>query len=246
MDVAKKLKTAFNAEADVAGAGRRLYHCIPVVPEGGQINPSLNYGTDIPPAVMDKLGIQKGEKVPLVFASEFLGKALAFGFRGMDDEKLMNGSVEGSDVEYVLVCNRDVTMSKERSATVFSFSDEGFVDLEQDRRQSVSTNPVPFDKTQEAVKIKNAGDMMRAGLQVFSFKEGARELDGYRFVYKTMEERGLTFYQFLGEMMKEGRVIWENDARNVNPHPVFKEILADYLPATSADIKAVRNISPKF
>jgi hypothetical protein len=243
MDADKQPQEDFNAKASPV-TGRRLYHCIPVTPEGAQIEPSLNYGTDIPPQVMDKLGIREGERVPLVFASEFLGKALAFGFRGVDNEKLMNGSVEGGDVEYVLVCNRDVTMSKPRSATVFSFTDEGFADLEPAARQSVSRNPVPFGRTQETVKVSNAEDLMRAGLQVFSFKEGIRELHGYHFVYKTMEERGLTFYQFLGEMIKEGRVIWENQARGVNPHPVFKELLADYLPKESAVTSAVRPPSP--
>jgi hypothetical protein len=42
-----------------------------------------------------------------------------------------------------------------------------------------------------------------------------------------MKESGLsTLNQFLGQMVKGGKVIWENQARDINPdHPVLAERL---------------------
>lgn len=200
---------------------RTLYHCIRVSAEGDAIRPSIHYGAEIPEGVRQKLAMPADEHTPLVFASAHLSKALAFGL--MPGEKLFNTLVEGQDSEIVVICDRDKTMSRERNATVYAFADNGFTDLPNMQRQCVSTNAVPFSATTEALKIKNTDDLMRAGLQIFSFKEGIRDL------YDSKETNDLRYGgdekipAKLAELMKSGRIIWENQARGINPNPALAE-----------------------
>jgi hypothetical protein len=63
------------------------------------------------------------QKLPLIFASEFMSKACAFGFRGANQEKILNSMIEGTDAEMVLLCDRDATMARPRDITVYSFQD---------------------------------------------------------------------------------------------------------------------------
>lgn len=230
------LAERYNAAAEKQS--RTLYHCIPVVPEGDEIRTSANYGARIPQSVWDKLSINGSDvdgpnKTPLTFAATTLGKALAFGFIKGED-RFLNHSVEGSDAEVLFVCNREAAMKREMSVTVFSFSDEGFADLETSARQSVSNKPVPFSKTKKVVEAKNAEDMMRAGLQILSFKETREEL-GIETMWPPepgslagMQDSEL--YATLSGMIKEGRVVWENQARNINPSPDLAKKLDIQLP----------------
>jgi hypothetical protein len=208
------------------------------------------------------------EKIPLIFASEYMSKACAFGFRGSNQEKFMNSAIEGTDAEMVLLCDRDKTMSRPRDITVYSFADPrsgrtlyhgmanptgdeirpstgygapisedikkrlvqgeaGFFDLTDKQRQCVSAQPVPFSKTQVAVHATSAEDMMRAGLQILIFRETFTELMAdYDFNDKIVREKGFgSLNEYLGDLLKKGKLIWENRERGINPNPVFAQQL---------------------
>ena len=230
-----------------------MYHCIPVSAQGDCIRASDGYGTMLSPAVVAALGDYKAPDknnkggTPLVFASRYLSKALSFALR---DEKILNTGIAGTEAEMVLVCDRDRTMARKLDATVYSFSDKGFVDLDPGARQSVSLSPVPFAQTKVVAKIDTMQDLMRAGLQVFSFAENFKQHGGYEAANKDMTENGWNFDQYLGNMIKQGRVVWENHARGISPHPVLQERLAEYLKtAPSAEqkmtvVKHHKNQSP--
>ncbi|MBI3441335.1 MAG: hypothetical protein HY052_05995 [Proteobacteria bacterium] len=222
------LTDSFNNSA----AGKRLYHCIPVAPEGDEIRSSLGYGSEIPKRIRDALGIDQAEKVPLVFASDHMSKALAFGLSYADGEILMNMSLEGTDAELAFVCNRDVTMPRERHGALYSFSASGFVDLIEGgaARQLVSDKPVPFNAAEKVMDVKGTDDLMRAGLQILSFKETFQEMRADKKFDALNSSSWKLFYEGIAEMIKDGRVIWENHARGINPHSVLAERLNIKLP----------------
>jgi hypothetical protein len=223
------------------------------------------------------------EQVPLVFAATVFSKSLAFGFR---HEGFFNAMIEGTDQEMILLCNRDVTMSRPRDITVYSFPDlnsgqtlyhciggevmgttiapssnygatitqdvkdklsaagAGFVELPYMEHQAVSTQSVPLpdmpgSKTQIALKAKNAEDLMQAGLQILSFRETFSELRDYDFSDKSAREKGYTtLNQYLGALVREGKIIWENNERGIKPSPAFAQQLSVELKALSTDEKA--------
>lgn len=198
-----------------------VYHCIPVKPYGDAIQPSDKYGATISDSVRKNLNMPATGKVPLIFASPFITKAMAFGLQGILQEKLQNRSVEGSDAEIVLACDRKKLMSRVRDVTIYEVSDKDFVTLENAERQCVSIKPIPFTAAKIAYQAKNAEDLMKGNLQIFAYNESLAELDP-NIVEKTMRERGLsTFNQFLGEMVREGKIIWENKERNISPDLVL-------------------------
>lgn len=199
-----------------------VYHCIPVAPTGTCIFPSDRYGTNIPPDVRRQLGMPEEGNTPLVFTSRYMTKAMAFGLSGGLNEKILNSSIDGSPNELVLACDRLSLMSRERDVTVYEISARGFVNLHNADRQCVSTNAVPFDETRVALHAKNAVDLMKRGLQILAFNETFSELQGYDFVQKEMRARKQTdLYQFMGDMIREGKLIWENKERDINPDPTL-------------------------
>lgn len=67
-----------------------------------------------------------------------------------------------------------------------------------------------------------AEDLMRGGLQILSFKESFMELHESDFVGKTMKERGHEdLYAFMADMVRAGKVVWENKERGINPDPAL-------------------------
>lgn len=200
---------------------RWLYHCMPATPQGDHINVSLGYGSSISTDVREKLSVASTEKVPLVFATPYMSKSLAFGFSYHDKEILLNASIS-DDVEYVVIVDRDSAMRKERDITVFRFQDTGFVDL-PNARQCVSAHNVSFRDTEVALKAKNVEDLMHAGLQVLSLKKSMDEVGGFEFFEKDMRKNGGTLSQCLGRMIKQGVLVWENQALGVNPHAAIKK-----------------------
>lgn len=123
-----------------------VYHCIPVKPEGDHIRTSSNYGMTISPEVRARIGMPPEEHTPLVFAATHITKAMAFGFQGTLGEKILNSSIEGSEGEMVLACDREKLMSRVRDITIYEIPKKDFVTLEYADRQAVSINPVPFDE----------------------------------------------------------------------------------------------------
>lgn len=211
-----------------------LYHCIPVAAEGDAIRASTGYGSAIPEVVRNKLGLPGADKTPLVFASNFASKALAFAFDGHSGEAVFNMALEGGDVELILVGDRAQTMSRPRHAALYSFSGDNFVQLCD--RQFVSKDPVPFADTRKVMDIKSAEDLMRAGLQIFSLNEHAPDLwDDAAFKTELFDSGGPV--AGLKAMMQTGRVIWENQARGINPSPVMQWYL-DHATSTPPGVQA--------
>lgn len=197
----------------------KLYHCIPVAPRGTEITPSANYGATIPDDICNKLGIEPDAQTPLVFAATHLTKALAFGLIGGDGEKLFNTAIDGTDGELVVICDREKTMSRARDITVYSFPSDSFEVMPHMQRQAVSPQAVPFDQADIALQAKNAEDLMRAGLQIFSFKESFKE------AYDSPQDKSLrsaaSLPQALGTLIEKGDIVWENHAHGINPNPVL-------------------------
>lgn len=223
-----------------------LYHCMCRDPEpdpaDGQlkIKASTGYGMRIPPEVCGQLGINETDKAPLVFASEHITKTLAYAFDFHKREIAQCEPIDGTGEELAIVYNRDVAMTRKYEATVYGFSSQGFVSLAEGSRQFVSKDSVPFSKVEDTIKINTADDLMRRGLQIFSYKESFSDLHGGRtflenrddnFINKTMRERGLSSTnEFLSAMIKEGKIVWENQARGINPNPVLAERLGVKIP----------------
>ncbi|MEJ0061769.1 MAG: hypothetical protein WDO70_00825 [Alphaproteobacteria bacterium] len=213
-----------------------VYHCIPTAATGDCIRPSNNYGTEIPPEIRRKLGLPMEGNPPLVFASPYITKAMAFGLQGSLGETICNGSIEDSDNELVLACERGKLMARQRDITIYAMADRDFVTLERADRQAVAARPIPFSEARVAFKASSAEDLMRGGLQILAFDESFKELGGYGFVKKTMETRGhKDFYHFLADMVREGKVKWENAERGLNPDPVLaRKIGVPLAPAPGA------------
>ena len=225
----------------VSSHPQTLYHSIPGRPRGDAIETSSNYGATLLPAERKKLGMLPDKKTPLVFAATCLGKALAFAIP--KGEKLFNHSVDAANAEIVIASNRKDFMAHPINATIFSFSAKDFVQLPNMQHQSVSTMPVPFSKTTEALKVSSVEDLMRAGLQIFSFEEKAVTLhdsvDGAKLLgYKDDIELMAT----LGELVKSGRAVWENHARGIGANPKLAEMMGMKMPMPRQIIKAHKSV----
>lgn len=224
------LQHSFDPESARKGRGRTLYHSMPVAPKTDCLTASPAYSMLIPEGVKAALGIAPDERVPLVFASEHITQTLLFGFNARENEKVLTGTIAGTDTSVVIICNRDVTMAKPRNVTVYAFSDEGFVDLEPSARHSVRTEPVPFSKTTKVLEATCAEDFLRAGLQVFSFREPMHMIGGWS-VPEVMENNKWSLEDYLAHSVRSGRLVWENHERGIEPNPVLLERLADSIPA---------------
>ena len=224
------LQHSFEPESARKGSGRTLYHSMPVAPKSDSLTGRPAYSMPIPDHVKAALGIAPNERVPLVFASAHITQTLLFGFNARDNEKVLTGTIAGTDTSVVIICNRDVTMAKPRNVTVYAFSDEGFVDMAPAARYSVRTEPVPFSKTTKVLEATCAEDFLRAGLQVFSFREPKHMIGGWS-IPEVMANNKWSLEDYLGYCVGNGRLVWENHERGIEPHPVLLERMADKLPA---------------
>ena len=214
-----------------------VYHCIPVTPHGDCIYPSDRYGMDISPDVRRQLNMPATEKTSLVFASPYITKALAFGLQGSLGEKIMNCGIEGSDNELVIACDRDAMLSRARDITVYKIAAKNFVDLPYADRQCVSTQAVPFKDTQVALRARNAQDLMRAGLQIISFTDAAKENVDYPSIQEAITRRGdKDIYSFVAACLRDGSMVWENQAAHINPDPHLAQKLG-LVPALSSSAR---------
>ncbi len=219
---------------------KMLFHAIPCAPQGEAITTSINYGADIPAAEREKLGMPPDEQTPLVFAATNLDKALAFTI--IKGEKLFNTFVDSAQAEIAVVVDREKFMSRERNATIFTFPDDGFVQLLNCQNQSVSTKAVPFAKTEVAATIKSAKDMMRHGLQIFSFEKSFGDTYGDKDAEKLSAAKDdKEMLGTLSQLVKSGKVVWENHARNINPNPALAETMGLSKPLPAPRVKRTRD-----
>lgn len=205
---------------------KHLYHAIPTRPEGDCIRPSKNYGTRISPDIQKKLGIPESdqEKVPLVFAANHIGKALAFCFPKAEKNILLNGTFNEEGLEYAIVVNRVKTMGTALDATIYRFSGRDFFPLEG-AQQQVSKYAVPFHETEPVLHIKKTDDLMRAGLQIFSLEKGIEEIGGWERIEKRIHDEKLPIPELIRILIIEGKLVWENSTRNINPASEIKAFL---------------------
>ena len=208
--------TRFVPEFDHPPPPQMLYHAIPGNPEGDYIRTSANYGAEILPEERQKLGMTPDEHTPLVFAATTLGKALAF--TSIKGEALFNDTIDSANAEILVACGRDNFMKRQRDATVYALPDTGFVQLPNMQSQSVSTRPVPFSATTAVVKIENANDMMRAGLQIFTFKEDCRTVRESGAEKQLLQSGDKGLATALADAVKSGKLVWENNNRGINPN----------------------------
>jgi len=222
----------------------RLYHCIPVAARGTEITPSANYGATIPHDICNKLGIEPDTQTPLVFAATHLTKALAFGLIGGDGEKLFNAAIEGTNDELVVICDREKVLNRMRDITVYSFASDAFEVLPHMERQAVSPQAVPFDQAAVELQAKSAADLMRAGLQIFSFKEN------FAAVYDSQQDRLLkaakSLPQALGTLLKKGDIVWENQAQGIHPNSVLAaQMGVELKPVVSPHVSKIKTARPR-
>lgn len=210
------LKSKFNNKSD-----GKVYHCIPVSPEGEVIRPSIGYGNPMSARIRQLLNIDTTEKVPVVFAALRMSKALAFGFQYHSGEILLNASMEEADVELAVICNRKETMARDRDITVYEISDKNFVKLDAAADQAVSKEAVKFSDAKIVFKAKSAHDLMTKGLQVISYEGHALEIQ--KEFYDLIDKRGL--YTAISEFLKSGKLIWENKESNLNADPTLAKLL---------------------
>jgi|SRR6218665_8204 len=205
---------------------KSLYHCIPVSPEGDTIRPSPLYGTDLTPDLRSQFNAKVSGKLPLVYAAVQRSKAASFAFQRTIDEIFLNFSleIEGSTQEVAFICNSEETMTRERDAAIYSFPADKFVKL--DRQQYISDQHVKFSECKTDFVIKDAKDIMRAGVQVFSRKETFQELKATGFVddvYCIMYIKDSL--SIMGQLVKQGIVTWENKKHGINiDHALAKEM----------------------
>jgi hypothetical protein len=215
------MKSKFYTPAKKEGV---VYHCIPVKPEGDHIRPSANYGMTISPEARAQIGMPPEEHTPLVFAATHITKSMAFGLQGTLGEKILNSSIEGSDGELVLACDREKLMSRVRDITIYEIPNKDFVTLEYADRQGVSMKPVPFDQAKIVFRGTGAEDLMRGGLQVLAFNKSFQEVHEEKlFESKMQDKQYKNLYEVIGALVKEGKVIWENKERGINPNPILAE-----------------------
>jgi hypothetical protein len=213
---------------------RILYHAIPHAPEGNAIRTSLNWGMNILPPEREKLGIRPDEHPPLLFAATQLGKALAYAIE-KGQGRLCCLTINSIGTEILIAGDRKNFMSRPRHATIYSFSDKGFVNLPNAQHQSVSKNPLPFSETAIACKINSIEDIMRAGLQIFTFKEGAAAIYEDKDAIKIRDAKSpQETLEILTALIACGKVVWENNARNIHPNAALAKQLGIKLKATPA------------
>lgn len=206
-DLVTRAKAGENLLADIEPAERTLYHAMYKPAEGDAIQP-LSLRTEF------------GRENHYVYATPFFSKALVYAFSYYNGKEIiMNAAIDGTPDEIAIVINRDETMAAPRPVKIYAFSDKGF-DPIPDARQSVSTRAVPLEKTSLAFETNNVRDIMLNGVQIFSVKESMQQLDEKGFYNKYFV--GKSTVEALHQLLKEGRVSWENLGNGAGgPNPVL-------------------------
>jgi hypothetical protein len=186
-----------------------LYHCLYREPEGPGLRASCVREVN-------------GREAAYLFAASHLSKALAFAFSYHDNEVIANGGIEGTDDEFVIVCDREKTLGKPRRTRVYGFPADGFeMAWEPESRQYVSTAPVAFKDTKLVLDAEGIEPLMRHGLQIFSTGKTAAELmagDFFNNAFAGDSPLGAK----LAHLVRNHGFTWENEARGVHPNPLIK------------------------
>ncbi|MBU0800176.1 MAG: hypothetical protein KKA05_04150, partial [Alphaproteobacteria bacterium] len=193
---------------------RTLYHCLYKQPEGDALLPLSERH-------------ENGRTDKFLYATHSLSKALAytFAYHGQG-EIACNGSLQGTPDEFAVICDRDKTMNAARHIRVFSFSSNGFEPAgdASTTRQWVSTKKMPFADTTLCFETRDLNEVMRNGLQIFSYAGSIDDLYGPNGLLNGYSQKASSNVDFLVRMVKDGVLRWENmaptpDGRSRHPTP---------------------------
>jgi len=192
---------------------------MPVPPKGECILPSLGYGTSISDTIRKSLEIPLEGKIPLIFASPYIGKAMAFGLQGKLNEKFFNDTLTETNEEVVLTCDRKNMLERSRTITMFAIQNKNFVSIDQ--HQLVSNKPIAFRDTKVVFHATNTYDLMGKGLQILSFRETADELYNSKIIQKINNCTSANRYHLMGQLIKNGNLFFENKEFGINPSAIL-------------------------
>lgn len=204
-----------------------VYHCIPVEPFGDSILPSTKCGGYLTENERYKLNVPVQEKTPLVFAGTHITKSMAFGLQGKFQEKILNCSIPGSDSELVLACDRKNMLSRQRHISIYEIPRDkfNFIEVDGRERQAISAQAIPFSDTKIAYRANNVKDLMHGGLQILAFDSTFKYLSDSGILDHIDTLNSDDFYKYIGKMVREGKLVWENMEQGVNPCQRLAEII---------------------
>ncbi len=194
---------------------KKLYHCLYKNPEGDALVPTCRREVN-------------GREDVFLFATSHLSKASAFAFSYHDAEVIVNGPIQGTEEEFIVICGGEKTLHKDRHIKIYEFSSAGFEEI-KGTRQWVSTEPVPFDKTKTALETTDYKDLMAQGLQIFLMEEGAEELVAENFEKRYEHQSNESM---LSDLLIKNRARWINREENI----AVSNVLAARIDGLNADI----------
>lgn len=189
---------------------RTLYHCQRDHEGDDEIAPSINKYVN-------------GRHDKFVMASHYKSKALANAFSREEGELLFNGDIKGTADEFVVICDRDWALGRDRDAHLFSFSSAGFERVMSPvgpTRKWVCAQPVSKSRAHETRAIHDPTKLMRMGLQIISLPQRAIDIDP-DFTDRLSNSRSLM--DDLRWMIHSGVAKWENAIAGINPNAVLAQ-----------------------
>ena len=106
--------------------------------------------------------------------------------------------------------------------------------------------PFLANETEIALKVETTEDIMRAGLQIFTFKEDATAIYKDKDATKLAGTRGeKETVDMLATLIRSGKVIWENQARGINPNPALAKMLSLSQQGTSTPQQKAKSSSKR-
>jgi len=189
-----------------------LYHCVNKTVEGDNLLPTYE-------------GTINGKENTYLFAADKLTKALAFSFSYHTGEVRLNGDIDNSPNEFVVLCGGQQTLDKPREIKVFSFPNENFEQVDQ-TCQWVSTQPVQLDQTNLIIETHTINTLLECGLQVFVMDKTIEELQQSGELERSsqeLQEHGSIPY--IQRLYQNEGLRWINKERGINPCPSLQKQL---------------------
>lgn len=140
----------------------------------------------------------------------------------------LNIPIPDSNAQLTLLTNRDQILARKLEASVYAFSDHGFIELEG-MDQCVSLEEVPFSRTTVVLRPRSILDLMQEGLQVLTFPKANSDLWRDSELYPEGEKEHLFIrlqrmpnpVAYLSTLLKDGKIVWENKVFDIRPDPVL-------------------------
>lgn len=162
-----------------------------------------------------------------LFATPYLSKVMMFAFDWHAGEAILGGAVEGTDDQYIVICERSKTLQKPISLFIYELPSDNFkkclsgspyVGKPADTREYYSHMSVPLSQTRIAFHISSIDELMRHGLQIFSTEKSMQELKQQGFMNLTSRTTSeMSIIQYYHDF----QMTWENRERKVNVNHVL-------------------------